>query len=88
MWGSLPMEGGIEAAHRRELAAAADPVALRAELEARYRAQISPFRSAEAFDVEDVIDPRDTRPIICEWIGDAYAAERSRLGPKQRGMRP
>src|SRR5688572_17801896 len=35
VWGSLPLEGGIEAAHRRELAAAADPEALRAELEAR-----------------------------------------------------
>jgi len=88
LWGSLPMEGGIEAAHRRDLAAAADPAALRAELEARYRAQMSPFRSAEAFDVEDVIDPRDTRPILCEWVRDAYEAERSRLGPKQRGMRP
>ena len=31
-WGSLPIEGGIEAAYRRELEAADDPVALRAEI--------------------------------------------------------
>jgi acetyl-CoA carboxylase carboxyltransferase component len=66
-WGSLPIEGGIEAAYRRELEAAEDPVALRAEIEERLNAVRSPFRTAERFGVEEIIDPRDTRPILCDW---------------------
>jgi hypothetical protein len=27
----------------------------------------SPFRVAEAFGVEEIIDPRDTRPLLCEF---------------------
>ncbi|GIU87169.1 MAG: hypothetical protein KatS3mg009_1684 [Acidimicrobiia bacterium] len=36
-WGSLPLEGGIEAAYRAQLEAADDPDALRAEIEAQAR---------------------------------------------------
>ena len=50
-WGSLPLAGGIEAAYRRDLEAAEDPVALRAEIEARLEAVTSPFRTAERFSV-------------------------------------
>src|SRR5439155_20128861 len=71
-WGSLPMEGGIEAAYRRELEAAADPDALRAEIEERLNAVRSPFRTAERFGIEEVIDPRDTRPLLCEWAERAH----------------
>ena len=71
-WGSLPMEGGIEAAYRRELEAAEDPVALRAEIEARLNAVRSPFRTAERFNVEEIIDPRDTRPLLCDWAARAH----------------
>ena len=66
-WGSLPIEGGLEAAYRRELEAADDPEALRAEIVERLNAVRSPFRTAERFSVEEIIDPRDTRPILCDW---------------------
>jgi acetyl-CoA carboxylase carboxyltransferase component len=87
-WGSLPLEGGIEAAYRRELEAAADRPALHREIEARLNAVRSPFRTAEAFGVEEIIDPRDTRPLLTDWVGLAYELEATRLGPKQRGARP
>lgn len=57
-WGSLPVEGGIEAAYKADLEQAADPEARRAEIETRLNAVRSPFRSAEAFLIEDIIDPR------------------------------
>jgi acetyl-CoA carboxylase carboxyltransferase component len=66
-WGSLPIEGGIEAAYRAELAAAADPAKLRSQIEERLNVFRSPFRTAEAFLVEEIIDPRDTRPLLCEF---------------------
>lgn len=85
-WGSLPLEGGVEAAYRRALADSDDPDRLRAELLDQFEAVRSPFRTAEAFDIEEIIDPRDTRPLLCEWVELAYASMRP--GPKLRGFRP
>jgi len=89
-WGSLPIAGGLEAAYRRELEAAEDPVALRAEIEERLNAVRSPFRTAERFLIEEIIDPRDTRPLLCDWAERAHELIRHDLhaGPKRRGIRP
>ncbi len=66
-WGSLPLEGGIEAAYRADLDAAPDREALKADIEQRLNRVRSPFRTAEAFWVEEIIDPRDTRGLLCEF---------------------
>ncbi|TDK26328.1 propionyl-CoA carboxylase [Luteimonas aestuarii] len=73
-WGSIPIEGGVAAAHRAEIEAAPDPLAMRRELEAYYGKLGSPFRTAERFGVVDVIDPRETRALLCDWIEDAREA--------------
>jgi acetyl-CoA carboxylase carboxyltransferase component len=67
MWGSLPIEGGLEVAYKADIEAAADPLAERARIEQRVRALCSPFRSAEAFVVEDIIDPAQTRARLVEF---------------------
>jgi len=89
-WGSLPLEGGIEAAYRRDLEAADDPAALRAEIQERLDAVRSPFRTAERFGVEEIVDPRDTRSLLCDWAERAHELIRHELpaGPKARGLRP
>ena len=87
-WGSLPLEGGIEAAYRADLDAAADRDALLAEITARLDAVRSPFRTAEHFGIEAVIDPRDTRTVLCRWVRDAYSVVPHLLGPAARQMRP
>ncbi|MFQ5521924.1 MAG: acyl-CoA carboxylase subunit beta, partial [Candidatus Methylomirabilia bacterium] len=87
-WGSLPLEGGIEAAYKRELLAATDREQLMKEIEERLNRLRSPFRTAEAFGIEEIIDPRDTRPLLSDWVSRAYELESHRLGPKARGMRP
>lgn len=71
-WGSLPIEGGIEVAYKAELEAATDPEAHLAAIRERLNRVRSPFRSAEHFDVEDIIDPRDTRPLLCEFADLAW----------------
>ncbi|MBN2124960.1 MAG: carboxyl transferase [Deltaproteobacteria bacterium] len=86
-WGNIVVEGGVYAAHRAQIEAAEDPEALLEELQNTYRSYASPFRSAEAFDVEDVIDPRDTRALLCDWVEAGYRVERMRPGMKSRGMR-
>src|SRR6516225_7810084 len=67
-WGSLPLEGGIEAAYRAEIDAASDPAAKLKEIEARLNKLRSPLRSAEKFWVEEIIDPRKTRSLLCEFV--------------------
>jgi methylmalonyl-CoA decarboxylase subunit alpha len=88
-WGSLPIEGGVAAAFRREIESAPDPKAREQEIEADLRAIASPFRTAEAFGVEEIIDPRETRPYLCRFIDAAQGRLRTTLGPKAKyGVRP
>ena len=85
-WGSLPIEGGLEAAYKSDLEAADDPVGLRAEIEERLNRVRSPFRTAERYGVEEIIDPRDTRSLLCEFAN--LAAPLRTPGPSAFGMRP
>jgi acetyl-CoA carboxylase carboxyltransferase component len=87
-WGSLPIAGGLEAAYRRELEAADDPAELYAQIQGRLNAVRSPFRTAERFSVEDIVDPRDTRPLLCRWVRQAYLVLADERGEKGRGFRP
>lgn len=66
-WGSLPLEGGIEAAYRADIDAAEDSPAKLKEIQERLNKLRSPFRSAEKFWVEEIIDPRKTRSLLCEF---------------------
>ncbi|MDQ3009421.1 MAG: methylmalonyl-CoA carboxyltransferase [Acidobacteriota bacterium] len=87
-WGSLPIEGGVMAAYRREIEASPDPDARRQQIETMLNELRSPFRTAEAFGVEEIIDPRDTRPLLCDWVEMAYELLPSQLGVRLRGCRP
>jgi acetyl-CoA carboxylase carboxyltransferase component len=66
-WGSLPIEGGIEAAYRAEIEEAEDPAARRQAIYEQLEAIQDPVRTAEVYDVEDLVDPRDTRPLLCRF---------------------
>lgn len=88
-WGSLPIEGGAAAAFRREVERAPDPGARLQEIEDELRTLASPFRTAEAFGIEDIIDPRKTRAYLCRFIDAVQPSLRTALGPKARaGVRP
>jgi acetyl-CoA carboxylase carboxyltransferase component len=87
-WGSLPIEGGVQAAYRRDIESSPDPDARRREIEEMLGELRSPFRTAEAFGIEEIIDPRDNRSLLCEWVSTAYDILPSRLGPRGRGLRP
>lgn len=87
-WGSLPIEGGVQAAYRRDIEAADNPDERRRELEGMLEQFRSPLRTAEAFGIEEVVDPRNTRPILCDWVKLAYEIIPTQLGPKSRTPRP
>lgn len=85
-WGSLPMAGGIEAAFRKELSEAEDPEALKAQLYKKFDAIRSPFRTAESFFAEEIIDPRDTRPLLADFV--QHAQRVMEAGETRTGFRP
>jgi acetyl-CoA carboxylase carboxyltransferase component len=86
-WGSMHIEGGAMAAYRREIESAPDPEARREEIEARLKAIASPFRTAEATG-QDIIDPRETRPLLAEFVEEAQGVLRAQLGPAAAPYRP
>jgi len=86
--GALPLEGGVAVAYRREIAAAPDPEAKRRELEEQLASRRSPYARAEAFGVHDLIDPRHTRPVLCDWIDWIRPQLQLHRGPRAYTIRP
>jgi acetyl-CoA carboxylase carboxyltransferase component len=87
IWGSLPLEGGIAAAYKHELETSEHPEERLRELGNYYEQLQSPFRTAEKFGMHDIIDPRQTRPLLCDWVEQAYEVLPQQLGPTLRMMR-
>jgi len=77
-WGSLPLEGGIDVGHAGELRKAvreggeAKGKELYKKLETEYLRLMNPIRTANAFGVEEIVDPATTRPIVCAWLEHVY----------------
>ena len=80
-FGSIPIEGGVAASYKREIEASDDPDKKRKEIEEDIRSYSSPFRTAEAFALEDIIDPRETRLRLCNFIEAAQNYLKTELGP-------
>jgi len=79
-WGSMHISGGVSAAYRRIIRESEDPVAKQKEIEEKLEALSSPFKTAEAFNIEEIIDPRETRPMICEFVKMAQPVLNTQLG--------
>lgn len=86
--GALPVEGGVAVAFHREIAAADDPVATRKSLEEKLRQSRSPFPLAESFAVHELIDPRETRPVLCQWIESIQVGLKTLCGQTAFPYRP
>ncbi len=46
------------------------------------------WRTAEHFGVQDIIDPRESRPLLCDWVRDAYRLLPQQIGRPSFGTRP
>ncbi|EMC95783.1 hypothetical protein BAUCODRAFT_71049 [Baudoinia panamericana UAMH 10762] len=77
-WGSLPLDGGIAVGHASELRKLEKEHGVEAkdarykELETEYRRLMNPVRTANAFSIEEIIDPAVTRPLVSEWCKMVY----------------
>jgi acetyl-CoA carboxylase carboxyltransferase component len=86
--GALPVESGVALAFRREIEAAPDPAARRRELEDEMAAAQSIFPRAEDFGVHDLVDPRETRGLLCQWVQEIRPQLRLLRGPRRYSPRP
>ncbi len=81
-------EGAVNIVYRRELEEAADPEARRAELIHEYRERFAnPLSAAERGYVDDVIEPRRTRPVLIEAL-ETSLSKRERRPPRKHGNIP
>lgn len=91
-WGSLPLDGGIEVGHRHELneirkKEGPDGWKRRyKELEDEYLRLMNPVRTANAFFIEEIIDPQDTRKVCARWVREMYGVVmEQRLADRKSG---
>jgi propionyl-CoA carboxylase beta chain len=76
-------EGAVNIVFRRELEEAADPDARRAELIADYKERFAnPYTASERGYVDDVIEPRRTRPVLISALD--IASTKRVAGPKRK----
>jgi propionyl-CoA carboxylase beta chain len=81
-------EGAVNIVYRRELEESGDPEARRAELIREYRERFAnPLSAAERGYVDDVIEPRRTRPVLIEAL-ETSLAKRERRPPRKHGNIP
>lgn len=66
---AMSVEGAVDVAYRKAIEHASDPAAHRTALIDRFRSQLGSLRAAEAYGIDDVIDPRDTRNAIITALG-------------------
>ena len=80
-------EGAVEILFRRQVEAAEDPQAKRAELIENFRQIIDVYVAAGNDMIDDVIDPRETRPTICRAL-EMAAGKRIERPWKRSGVVP
>lgn len=81
-------EGAVEIIFRREINAAADPVARKAELTAEYREKFAnPYIAASRGYIDDIIEPRDTRARLINAL-NVFQNKRDQNPPKKHGNIP
>ena len=77
-WGSLPLDGGIDVGHSAELRKIEKDQGVEArkarykELDEEYRRLMNPVRTANHFNIEEIIDPADTRALVERWTRHMY----------------
>lgn len=81
-------EGAVNILYRNEIKSAADPEAERARVVAEYKDVFAtPFKAAELGYVDAIIEPRDTRKVLCSAL-DLLASKREEQPPKKHGNIP
>lgn len=85
---AMSIEGAVDIAYRREIAAADDPEKHRQTLIEGFEQQVTAERAAEGFGVDEVIDPRQTRAVLADALATLPRRHVSDWPPKFRSIPP
>ncbi len=85
--GGMGLGGAVEILHRKRIAEAENPEELRARLVEELRSKMLAFPIAKNYGFDDVIDPRDTRPVLIHALEHLRRKE-PYLPPKKHGIAP
>ena len=81
-------EPAVRVLYREDVKSAPDPALREAELVAEYRARFfNPYRAADVGQIDEVIEPRETRPRLAR----AFEVLRTKVQqnpPKKHGLSP
>ncbi len=81
-------EGAANILYRKQIDAAADPAAERTRLTDEYRKSfLNPYASAKAGYIDDVIEPRETRPLVIAAL-QALRTKVAQAQPRKHGNMP
>jgi acetyl-CoA carboxylase carboxyltransferase component len=80
-------EGAVNIIGRSAIEASEDPERTRQEMLARIKESIDPYIAAKNDLIDDVIDPRETRPTIIRGLRMAQSKRIARP-PKKHGVMP
>jgi len=80
-------EGAVNIIMRKQIEAADDPDAKRAELVGAFQQIIDPYIAAGNDMIDDIIDPRETRPVVCRAL-ELAASKRVERPWKKHGVMP
>ena len=90
-WGSLPLDGGIDVGHAAELRKIEREQGIEArkarylELDTEYRRLMNPVRTSNHFNIEEIIDPADTRALVARWTRHMYESDLPERVAKRMG---
>jgi len=85
---AMGMEGAVNIVYRREIESAPDPEKRRQELMDHFRSRINAMAGASGFGIDDIIDPRDTRPILIQILDTMGLEKGEYMPPKKHGIVP
>ena len=85
--GGMGLEGAVEILHRKQITESDNPDELRADLVEELREKMRAFSTAKVFGFDDIIDPRDTRPVLIRAL-ESLSRKNPYLPPKKHGIAP
>ncbi len=88
-FGSLPSAGSAAVARKSEVESEEDPEKARKELEEQFEEMEGPYMAAGSYRIDEILDPRETRPTIIRHLEIARARRKETLGPAMKhGIMP
>ncbi len=85
---AMSIEGAVDVLYRHEYGAPADPRARRLEIIDDFKSRADARRAADGFGIDDVIDPADTRLVLCEAVARSPRRRPSRNDRRIRTIPP